>query len=605
MRSRIAFEYDRQEADLPVKGGIGMAEMMNCKEAAEKWNFTERWVSILCKQGRIEGAVMVGHRWLLPVDTPRPADTRVRTGAYKKETASVSSPKVRPLPQGITDFRRLCSDYYYVDKTSMIKDFLDRKAQVSLFLRPRRFGKTVNLDMFRTFFENTSEDTSSCFTGRNIWKAGDVYRREQGKYPVIFLTFKDVRFDSFEKALQKIRTLVQKEFDRHSELLVSDRCTSYQKELYRNMVLNTANEVDLSSSLSFLCDLLTSHYGIAPVVIIDDYDVPFVESQRHGYAEEMGSFLRNFYSAGLKDNRRLTYGILAGTVHLPDESMILDSSAVRCYDVTTHDFSQSFGFTTDELQKLAEYYHMADRAEAMDEWYGGYHIGNAVLVNPWSAVACLANNGRLKAYDVNAGDLHILELLFRSGAYGSIRHLRSFLQDRYVKTQVSLQMRDVFDPDSLADIYGLMVNNGFLTVMMQKAQPSGIYMYDAMMPNMNVITACKKEFLQYLTGNGILPKAPAATLQEALYNRDALYFQQSLKQLIYQSVRDNSSSTQDFYQALITGLIVLTEEYYVITDVQDVSGDNYDIQLIPNTESLPGVKIEIKAGKTVKLFYTK
>ena len=172
---------------------------------------------------------------------------------------------------------RAQSEYYYVDKTLLIKDFLDRKPLVSLFTRPRRFGKTLNMDMLRVFFEISKENTGKHFEDKAIWKCGEEYRSHQGKYPVIFLTFKDVKFDTWEATIDKIKGLLQEEYGRHQELLVSDKLSAYEKEYFGKILDSSANEVELTSALERLSKMLTSHYGKAPIIIIDEYDTPIQE----------------------------------------------------------------------------------------------------------------------------------------------------------------------------------------------------------------------------------------------------------------------------------------------------------------------------------------
>ena len=193
----------------------------------------------------------------------------------------------KPLPIGISDYVRAQSEYYYVDKTLLIKEFLDQKPLVSLFTRPRRFGKTLNMDMLRVFFEISEDDTSEYFRDKAIWKCGEEYRLHQGKYPVIFLTFKDVKFDSWEATKDKICGLLQAEFGRHQELFGSEKIAKYEKDYFARIIDGSATEVDLASALENLSRMLAEHYGKAPVVIIDEYDTPIQEGYAKDFYEEI------------------------------------------------------------------------------------------------------------------------------------------------------------------------------------------------------------------------------------------------------------------------------------------------------------------------------
>lgn len=233
--------------------------MKTCKEKALEWNVSPRSVNDMCKKGRIQGAIKEKGSWLIPDDSPKPMDGRVSNGKYIKKNM-VAKAEVKSLPIGISDYVRAQEEYYYVDKTLLIKEFLDQKPLVSLFTRPRRFGKTLNMDMLRVFFEISDKNTSKYFVDKNIWQCGEEYRSHQGKYPVIFLTFKDVKFDTWDATIDKIRGLLQEEYGRHQELLNSDKLSQYEKEYFTKIISATANEVELTSSLERLSKMLASHY---------------------------------------------------------------------------------------------------------------------------------------------------------------------------------------------------------------------------------------------------------------------------------------------------------------------------------------------------------
>lgn len=228
--------------------------MKNCKQIATEWGLSERTVNDLCKKNKIDGAIKVGKMWKIPDDAKKPIDGRITSGKYVRHSAGVTR---KPLPIGISDYVRAQADYYYVDKTMLIKEFLDQKPLVSLFTRPRRFGKTLNMDMLRVFFEISEENTSKYFEDKAIWQCGEEYRNQQGQYPVVFLTFKDVKFDSWKATLDKIRDLLQEEFGRHQELATSERIAEYEKTYFAKIINGDASEVDLTASLAKLSQMLT------------------------------------------------------------------------------------------------------------------------------------------------------------------------------------------------------------------------------------------------------------------------------------------------------------------------------------------------------------
>ena len=252
---------------------------LSSMEAAKVMGITVRRVQQMCKQGEISGAVKKGHSWLIP----------------ENAVWSDSGEKKKPLPIGISDFKTATTSYYYVDKTLLIRDFLDTKPMVSLFTRPRRFGKTLNMDMVRVFFEKTQEDTSIYFKDKQIWQCGSDYTRHQGKYPVIFLTFKDVKCLTWQETFQKIRKLISLEFIRHSELEESTALGIYEKEQYHRLASDNANEVDCQMGLQILSLLLHKHYGQECIIIIDEYDTPI---QQQLNDEELKAIMDTAHALG-------------------------------------------------------------------------------------------------------------------------------------------------------------------------------------------------------------------------------------------------------------------------------------------------------------------
>ena len=254
-----------------------MNATMTVKEAAKLWDISERRVMILCKEGKIDGVTKKGRSWVIPANAQKPADAR-----YKKSQPMKVSTRL-PLPIGISDYRLAVTEYYYIDKTMLIKDFIDERPMVSLFTRPRRFGKTLNMDMLRTFFEKTDEDTSIYFKDKKIWACGKKYQEYQGKYPVIFVSFKDVKFNTWEETYNAIKELFVKEASRHTELLTSENLSDFEKKDFENLLSGDISTVDLSNAFLNLSRMLHKHHGKAPVIIIDEYDTPIQQGHVKGY----------------------------------------------------------------------------------------------------------------------------------------------------------------------------------------------------------------------------------------------------------------------------------------------------------------------------------
>ncbi|MBQ5522839.1 MAG: AAA family ATPase, partial [Oscillospiraceae bacterium] len=358
----------------------------------------------MCKDGRIPGAYKEGGTWYIPADAERPTDGRVRTGAYKK----VSSKIKLPLPVGISDYRVASTEYYYVDKTLMIKDFLDERPQVALFTRPRRFGKTLNMDMLRTFFEKTDEDTSVYFRDKAIWKQGEKYRAYQGKYPVIFLSFKDVKCETWQETLQKLAEIIGSEFARHTELLTTEACNDVDKASFRRIMERAASDVELSSALLTLTRMLHEHHKIAPIIIIDEYDTPIQQGHTRDFYDQVILFMRNLFSGGLKDNSHLTFGFLTGILRVAKESIFSGLNNLSVYSIMDNNFSQYFGFTHDEVKHMAAYYGAAGNYSELCEWYDGYRFGESDIFNPWSVINYFQRKCKLQAYWVSTSSNDVI-----------------------------------------------------------------------------------------------------------------------------------------------------------------------------------------------------
>ena len=315
-----------------------MAGIMTVKEAAKRWDVSERRIGILCQEGRIPGAYKEGRRWLIPDDAEKPVDQR-RKNQRPVAIVKAGARKKLPLPIGISDYRKASSQYYYVDKTMLIRDFIDERPQVSLFTRPRRFGKTLNMDMLRVFFEKTDEDTSVYFRDKKIWACGEEYRRYQGKYPVIYITFKDVKFETWNDTYDMVSKILRSEFQRHSELLESERISPYDKKYLTQVLSGDANETDMAMSLLNLSRMLHEHHGVEPIIIIDEYDTPIQQGHMLGYYDQVVGFMRILFSGGLKDNSHLSYGFLTGILRVAKESIFSGLNNLKINSILDHRYS--------------------------------------------------------------------------------------------------------------------------------------------------------------------------------------------------------------------------------------------------------------------------
>lgn len=570
-----------------------MDSMMNCKEAAALWDISERWVSILCKEGKIPGAVKQGHRWVLPRNTEKPADGRVKSGAYRKISRSTRL----PFPIGITDFRKICTEYYYVDKTLLIRDFLDQRPKVSLFTRPRRFGKTLNLDMLRVFFEKTDEDTSVFFRDKKIWACGDSYRRHQGQYPVIFLSFKDVRFDTWEQAMRKLRLLLQSEYSRHRQVLSGNACADYEKVYFHNVVKGTCSDEELVFGLSALSQMLDEYYGTAPVIFIDEYDTPVVHGCLHGYGEEVSAFLQRLFSCGFKDNSHLSYGFLAGVFPLTENGLFSETDNLKIHSVFHYPYSRYFGFTLDEVQEMAIYAGAPDACSEILEWYDGYCMGDVRVLNPWSVTGYFGNECQPQAFWASSGDGKLIKRLFEELSPVLLERVNTLLQGKTVLAQVRPGVDFSENPKDWSSVYGLLAASGYLTVRKSAPQFSGDYMCELAVPNREIKALYRKELLSCLTGNQIIPAIQTGFVEEALFLQDRENLQRSLVDFLCQSIRMQEEWKTFYFQGLAAALTALTDGYYEVYAEEDREKGRFDLRLFSCRKTLPNILAAMRTGK--------
>jgi len=570
-----------------------MADMMKVKDAATLWGLTPRRVSELCKQGKIANARKVGKAWMIPASTPKPTDQRIRSGAYAKVVLQENL----PLPIGISDYRLASTEYYYIDKTMLIKDFLDERPMVSLFTRPRRFGKTLNMDMLRTFFEKSDEDTSIYFKNKKIWACGQKYRDYQGKYPVIFVTFKDVKCETWQDTYGNIYKLLQKEFERHLELLESPALNEYDKQKIKDFLSGKADENDCMAAFATLSEMLDKHYGIAPIIIVDEYDTPIQQGYMRGFYDSVIRFMRNLFSGGLKDNKHLSYGFLTGILRVAKESIFSGLNNPKINTILENKYSQYFGFTPDEVKEMARYYKAEDKYDEICAWYDGYRFGKSEIFNPWSVINYFSNECEPRAFWQSTGNNEIIGEVLTNADESIYEKLNQLLQGKSVLTYIDPSVIYPQIKNNPSSVYSFLLVAGYLKI--NKVEPSfnGDFMCEVALPNKEITYVYNKEILQKLTD--IISQSTAISIQEAIYSGNSIALQCLLQKLLLESVSNFDTAHENFYHGLVLGLCVIMDNRYEITSNRESGTGRYDIALIPKTGNLPGILIELKAAKDV------
>ena len=568
--------------------------MKTCKQLSLEWGLSERTVNDLCKKGKIDGAIKVGRMWQIPDEAEKPVDGRISSGKYIKKAASSG---MKPLPIGISDYVRAQSEYYYVDKTLLIKEFLDQKPLVSLFTRPRRFGKTLNMDMLRVFFEISEEDTSRYFTDEAIWKCGEEYRSHQGKYPVIFLTFKDVKFGTWEATIDKIKGLLQEEYGRHQELTNSDKLSKYEKDYFAKILEGTANEVELSSALERLSKMLSAHYGKAPIIIIDEYDTPIQEGYSKDFYEEIIGFMRNFFSGAFKDNKNLSYGFLTGILRIAQESIFSGLNNLMVNSVMDEAYDSFFGFTSEEVREMLNYYGVSEKEGELKDWYDGYSFGSEEIYNPWSVINYISKGCVPQAYWANTGKNEVLEDVLKAATDDITERLYSLLQGESVIARIDQNVVYRSLAEDPANIYSLLLVAGYLKAPKKELQADGSYLCEVSIPNREIAAVYKSEILSHLLQVGAITRTTANKIAESLYANDYKKLQKAIGEYMDKSISFYDAGAEGFYHGLVLGLIALMDNQYKIKSNRESGDGRYDISLIPREDRYPGIIMELKWKK--------
>ncbi len=567
-----------------------MTDYMHVKEAARRWNIGERQVSHLCKLGKIDGAVKQGRSWLIPAGAQKPADQRIKTGAYMQ---SVKSPKL-PLPIGISDYRLASSSYYYIDKTMMIKDFIDERPMVSLFTRPRRFGKTLNMDMLRVFFEKTDADTSVYFKDKKIWACGEEYRAYQGKYPVIYVTFKDVKCENWESTYGLICQILRNEVQRHIELLDSNQITPYDKKYLEGVLDGSASEIDMAMLFMNLSRMLDAHYNKAPIIIIDEYDTPIQQGHTLGYYDKVIAFMRNLFSGGLKDNKHLSFGFLTGILRVAKESIFSGLNNLVINSVLDNKYSAYFGFTPDEVREIAAYYGVSQKYDEICEWYDGYRFGNSEIFNPWSVINYFNNECKPKAFWLSTGSNDIIGEIIAQADQDIYDKLTSLISGNTIVSYIDTSVIYPQIKQNPSAIYSFLLVAGYLNAVKVESSYGVDFMCELALPNKEISFVYNKEILQKL--NHIIPQSMAISIQEAIYSGDSKRIQALIHSLLLQSASSFDTAGENFYHGFMLGLCAMLSNSYTTSNRESGEG-RYDLQMMPVDRKLPGILIELKAEK--------
>lgn len=551
-------------------------EYLSCSDASKAIGFSVRRIQQMCKNDELPGAIKEGRKWLIPDET-------IHMNHFAKN---------KSLPIGVSDFKLATTGYYYVDKTLMIRDFLDKKPMVSLFTRPRRFGKTLNMDMLRVFFEKTNEDTSVYFKDKQIWQCGDYYTKHQGQYPVIFLTFKDVKSMTWEETFQKIRRLISLEFIRHNELETSSVLTAYEKEQYHLLAGDSGDEVDCQMGLQLLSLLLHKHYGRECIIIIDEYDTPIQQGHTCNFYPEIVNFMRNFFSGGLKDNPHLAFGFLTGILRVAKESIFSGMNNLKTYSILDDGYSSYFGFTEKEVKDMLRYYGKDDKYNELSEWYDGYRFGNTEIFNPWSVINYISDNCFPKAFWQSTGSNEIIGEIIQAATPEITKDLYKLLCGEKIAAYIDTGVIYPEVQNNPYSIYSFLLVAGYLKVANIYPQSDGNFMCDVAIPNKEITFVYEKEVLNRTNQNSL-----AISISQAIFSKDTQKLQALLEDFMVKSISSIDGANEGFYHGMMLGLCAILGNRYKIRSNRESGLGRFDIQLMPLAKGMPGFIFEFKHTK--------
>lgn len=502
----------------------------------------------------------------------------------------------KKLPIGISDYKELISEgYYYVDKTDFIRQIIENGSKITLLPRPRRFGKTLNLSTLRYFFEKTEGNVyRPLFNGKSIeqWKDFDKY---QGKYPVILITLKDCKADTFEQFLSMLGQELQNEFLRHKYLLEDPRTEPAYIPAFKAIVEQQATEVQIQNSLAMLSTMLTTYWGTPPLVLLDEYDSPIHVAFDKGYYDKMIGFMRNFMSTVFKDNTDIFRGVITGILRVSKESIFSGLNNIAVFTLLDRPICSAFGFTQEETDRFLDDYSQGEHKEDVKTWYDGYLFGDEVMYNPWSVLNYIMYNGVLAPYWVNTGSDVLLRHLLADGPSQIRDGVEALIQGYPVRSVINDKLAF---PDLLAEtvnIWSFMLFSGYLKASDPVLTSEDLLEYTLQVPNREVRTVFFTIIRSWIN-KGPVKNDRLERMLQALRIGDIEYFEELLNDFLINSLSYYDTSGRDpekVYQAFMLGLLAGMSDYEVSSN-REAGFGRYDIMLRPKNGQGQAIIMELK-----------
>jgi hypothetical protein len=512
----------------------------------------------------------------------------------------------KALPIGISDFKKIISeDYYFIDKSLFIKELLEYRSSVTLIPRPRRFGKTINLSMLQYFFEkpvpNPMEETKNSnralFNNLKISQYPDVMEH-QGKYPVIFITFKDIKQSSWRDCYDKIKQIIGNEFRRHNYLLDSKILDEAQKQKFQAIIDCTASNASYENSLKDLSEYLAKYHNQKPIILIDEYDSPVHAAFIQNYYDSTISFFRGFLCGCLKDNSYLQFSVITGILRIAKESIFSGLNNLNVCTLLSPEYSDKFGLTESEVKKILEYYKITESVETVDKvkkWYDGYAtLKVANLYNPWSIINFVAKDNIFSDYWINTSSNDIVKDLVQAGGASLKIEFEKLLSSQTTTQEINETIVFQSLKSNTNTVWNFLLATGYLTFRRTWLDETRLKA-ELAIPNLEV-----KHFYETTILNWFLHESEGSDYTQMLArltSGDVSEFKKIFKNLVLNclSYFDASGKMQEkFYHALVLGMLVSLGKTHQIKSNRESGYGRYDIMLIPIDINKYGIVIEFK-----------
>ena len=506
----------------------------------------------------------------------------------------------KAIPIGISDFKEFNRrNYYYVDKSILIKDILDNRAYVSLFTRPRRFGKTLNLSMIKYFFEKTEEDNSYLFENLKIWKSGEEYIKHQGKYPVINLDFKSIEGLGWESAYEKARLMIANEYVRHSYVLDNNFLTDDEKDLYNRLksLKLEATETEYVYSIKNLCVYLERFYNQKPIILIDEYDVPLQRAYLNNYYKQAINFFRGLLQEALKTNNSLEFAVITGCLRVSKESIFTGLNNLEINSILDKQYSEHFGFTQEEVDKMLEYYGLEDKREEIKNWYDGYKFGISDIYNPWSVLKCMKDmylgSGLPEAYWVNTSGNDIVKKLILNASDSTKNEIEILINGGTIEKALNANITYNELDENIENIWSMLFFTGYLTYTRERRE-GRVSLYELRIPNEELLYVYET-IIRYWFEEKVKEK-DFSELYSALLDGDEETLSDEISEFLLENI-SYYDAQESFYHGVLTGILSRIGRYRIYSNIESGLGRS-DIILAPYSFRKPSVLIELKIAES-------